>query len=118
MKPQDNEHPDPAFEAFLRELPAQQPIPDEVAIRLAHARASALATSQSHTRWTRFLPQVAASFVVLLGAGVLLFNVVTEPAPDIRPSLIAEMESLPDQADLELIDELDFYLWYSEVEAG
>ncbi|WP_144062372.1 hypothetical protein [Simiduia agarivorans] len=107
---------DPGFERFLRQLPEEQTISDEIAIRLAHARASAVA---SHARHRGYWPYLAIAASILLVGVMGLINFSNVPHnTELSVELAAELDMIMDENERELIDDLEFYQWLSEMEAG
>lgn len=107
---------DVALEGYLRELPAQQVISDEVAIRLAHARASAVAIHRAQCSYWPFAA-VAASFVLMGVFGVMWWAGYAHNET-IPAELASELDVIMDENERDLIYDLEFYQWLSEMEAG
>lgn len=111
-----NQQTEERFQSFLAQLPAEQPVSDEIAIRLAHARASAIRQLKPR-RSFGYWPAMAASVALAVTLGVLHW-----PAQNATPSsatvFVAELDVLIDDNERELIDELEFYQWLSAMEAG
>lgn len=100
-----------AFEAFARDMLAQQPVDTSVADRLAQARAHALKqVERPAPRW----PAWAAAACLIVGIGAVghhHWQAKTAPADW---ALVAELEDA--DVDVELIEDLEFYQWLSEIE--
>lgn len=100
-----------AFEVFARNLLAEQPLDASVADRLALARAQALKqVERPASRW----PAWAAAACLIVGIGAVghhHWQVKTAPADW---ALVAELEDA--DVDVELIEDLEFYQWLSEIE--
>ncbi len=97
------------FADFAGKLPDQIIVDDATRERLAQVRANALSTA-SKTRW---LPWVAAASVFFAVSWLVLqpYSAVEQTA---ELAMMAELED--PNIDLELIDNLEFYEWLSELE--
>lgn len=104
------------FEQFLSQLPGEMEISDDQAIRLAHARAKALGFLPSQkTFW--FRPAMAAS-LLLAGIGSIYSLTNTTETKGLPAELAVELDVITDDNERELINDLEFYQWLSEMEAG
>lgn len=104
------------FESFLRDLPSQQPMSDDIAIRLAHARARAVSHAKRPLRWLQW-SGLAASVAIAALIG-LHYQSITPAHHQKGVELMADLDFLADENDQELINELEFYQWLSAMEAG
>lgn len=75
-------------------------------------RHRAIAKHQRKSAWTTWLPVSGAALATALVVAVVWWPEQAEIAPDIH---IADLDILAVDTDLELLEELDFYLWLEEI---
>ncbi|UTA49569.1 hypothetical protein L1F30_08545 [Simiduia sp. 21SJ11W-1] len=102
-----------AFQAFTQSLPEAVEVDDALRARLAAMRADALAKATGNKR-PALLPWAAAASVLVMLSWVAFQGSNTAPAFEPELALVTELEN-PD-VDMELIDDLEFYEWLSELE--
>ncbi len=114
----DPEHDDPLLRRARHELRASEHDLDELTLaRLGRARARAIeaAARGKRYRWWRAAPLAAAAALALaLGLAWL------QPPPDSPAPLLEDLRLLSSGADLEMLEDLDFYLWleYAQPDRG
>lgn len=75
-------------------------------------RHSAIAKLQRKSAWATWLPASGAALAAVLVVTVVWWPQQPEVARDIQ---IADLDILAVDTDLELLEELDFYLWLEEI---
>lgn len=101
------------FEALLQALPEQHPLDDDIAIRLAHARALAVLEAKPTTA----LPWAAAALIMVAVAIAFQWQHLGTSSPATTPWQ-QDLDLATAAEDLELLEDLEFYQWLSDVEAG
>lgn len=95
--------------------------PAHISSRLRTVRRQALG-SRRHAKQLYWLPAMAtAALVAAIGTGVWFGNTpqTTTPAPEVVAKMeqrVSDFEMLASGDDLELYEELDFYLWLEQQE--
>jgi hypothetical protein len=75
-------------------------------------RHSAIEKLQRQSSWSIWLPVSGAALAAALVATVVMWPQQADIAPDMQ---IADLDILAFETDLELLEELDFYLWLEEI---
>lgn len=101
------------FAARAREVLDAQPLPDDVAARLRHARRAAVESLDARPRWggARLLAPAGG-----LAAGALVALVFLRGGPVVLPE--ADERELAAMAEMELLDDMEFVAWLIENDAA
>ncbi len=94
----------------------QQAIDSSTRQQLAQARETALAGKQTFWRINTALPAIVMASLVAVA--LLITLQISDPAPALQPDSIETFEILTSRDDLELYENLDFYLWLDQQPTG
>ena len=102
----------------LGEILDRQVVDDDTRAALSRARNSALdAGTRLHSRRPRWIPAAAVAALLLVGIGVaLLYPELNQPP--MPAATFDDLVVIDSEDDLELLEELEFYVWLEQQEQG
>ncbi len=102
----------------LGEILDRQVVDDDARAALRRARNAALdAGARPHSRRPRWFPAAAVAALLLLGIGVaLLYPGLNQPP--MPAASFDDMVVIDSEDELELLEELEFYVWLEQQEQG
>jgi len=108
-------HSDPLAQK-IKQTPDQQTLDADTTRQLAQARAKALQQDQSFWRMSYAIPaMVMASLVAIV---VMINQQLPDQSPAFAPDSIEAFEILSSRDELEMFENLEFYIWLDDQPTG